>query len=178
MKGEVGPPGERGEKGNRCSIILRNGKTGKKTCNVFCKQNTIECWLVKITWEACHTRNLNVGTWVVKRVQERDNYLLTRNITFPLLLQHYVTKQVALLCCPFYCSFSYSVTKRVQITKSCKLIIEYFRKQGLEETKFGVSLKHWQRLCVIPKAQLNQVILWLDPEQIVQEASEFSWSII
>ena len=55
---------------------------------------------------------------------------------------------------------------------------QYFRKQGLEETKFGVPLKHRQRLCVIPKAQLNQVILWLDPEQIVQEASEFSWSII
>ena len=135
-------------------------------------------WLVKITREACYTRDLNVGTWVVKRAQERDNYLLKRNITFPLLLQHYVTKQVALLCCPFYCSFSYSVTKRVQITKSYKLIIEYFRKQGLEETKFGVPLKHRQRLCVIPKAQLNQVILWLDPEQIVQEASEFSWSII
>ena len=115
---------------------------------------------------------------MVKRAQERDNYLLKRIITFPLLLQHYVAKKVALLCCPFFFSFSYSVTKRVQITKSYKLIIEYFRKQGLEETKFGVSLKHWQRLCVIPKAQLNQVILWLDPEQIVQEASEFSWSII
>ena len=115
---------------------------------------------------------------MVKRAQERDNYLLKRNITFPLLLKHYVAKQVALLCCPFYCSFSYSVTKRVQITKSYKLIIEYFRKQGLEETKFGVPLKHWQRLYVIPKAQLNQVILWSDPEKIAQEASEFSWSII
>ena len=135
-------------------------------------------WLVKITREACYTRDLNVGTWVVKRAQERDNYLLKRIITFPLLLQHYFAKQVALLCCPFFFSFSYSVTKRVQITKSYKLIIEYFRKQGLEETKFGVPLKHRQRLCVIPKAQLNQVILWLDPEQIVQEASEFSWSII
>lgn len=29
-KGEVGPPGKRGEKGNRCSVILRYGKTGKK----------------------------------------------------------------------------------------------------------------------------------------------------
>ena len=115
---------------------------------------------------------------MVKRAQERDNYLLKRNITFPPLLQHYVAKQVALLCCPFYCSFSYSVTKRVQITKLYKLIKEYFRKQGLEETKFGVPLKHWQPLCVIPKAQLNRVILWLDPEQIVQEASEFSWSVV
>ena len=108
-----------------------------------------------------------------KRAQEGDNYLFTRNIAFPLLLQHYVVKQVALLCYPFYCSFSYSITKRVQITKSYKLIIEYFRKQGLEETKFGLPLKHRQCLCVITKAQLNQVILWLDPEQIAPEAFEF-----
>ena len=43
--------------------------------------------LVKITREACYTRDLNVGTWVIKRAQETDNSLLTRNITFQLFLQ-------------------------------------------------------------------------------------------
>ena len=30
-------------------------------------------WLLKITREACYTRDLNVGTWVGKGAQERDN---------------------------------------------------------------------------------------------------------
>ena len=30
-------------------------------------------WLVKITREACYTLDLNVGTWVGKGAQERDN---------------------------------------------------------------------------------------------------------
>ena len=30
-------------------------------------------WLLKITREACHTRDLNGGTWVGKGAQERDN---------------------------------------------------------------------------------------------------------
>ena len=112
-------------------------------------------WLVKITREACYTRDLNVGTWVVKRAQERDNYLLTRNITFPLLLQHYVTKQVALLCCPFYCSFSYSVTKRVQITKSYKLIIEYFQKTRSRGNKIRCVTKTLATFMCYPKSPIK-----------------------
>jgi len=64
-------------------------------------------------------------------------------------------KQVALFCCPFYCSFSYSVTKRVQNSNSYKPIIEYEEKSRSWGNTIRAATETLTTLMYYPKSLIK-----------------------